>query len=437
MAANTVPRLLLTGDLVITGEDDTLEPGFVLTAADGTIVSVSPERPAPGTFDTEMHAAVVAPGLVDIHNHGLGGSDSVLRYWMTPEFTTRRLPRHGTTGIVATVVWDETDLASSYAVCDRLNERCGVEGDGAVLLGVHSEGPCVATLGGLPEARGINSWDLAAFGEFVDRIGPALRLMTISPSTDAASGYARTRMLLERGVVPALGHDKSCSLEQIVGALRVGAAHGARLHVTHTFNVQALHHREPGLANVALVPSFPRTRDFAGAEPPTVEAIGDHCHVSPLALQLLLGSRSAADVVFVTDAIAEPVPGKQVAYAGLTASVSSDGLTVGRPQADGGWLLCGSCTNLHATLVRLVNEHAVPLRDAVRLCSSNPARVARLRRGGALRPGMPCDAILLDAPPALTLRRTLVGGRVAWDEGACVECDGVDGEPGPWVRPDG
>mgnify|MGYP001161560542 CR=1 FL=1 len=31
---------------------------------------------------------------------------------------------------------------------------------------------------------------------------------------------------------------------------------------------------------------------------------------------------------------------------------------------------------------------------------------------------MPCDAILLDAPPALTLRRTLVGGRVAFDEDA-------------------
>ena len=37
--------------------------------------------------------------------------------------------------------------------------------------------------------------------------------------------------------------------------------------------VQALHHRDPGLANVALVPAFPQTPAYAGAEPPTVEAI--------------------------------------------------------------------------------------------------------------------------------------------------------------------
>ena len=39
---------------------------------------------------------------------------------------------------------------ASFACCDALNAACGREGLGAVLCGVHAEGPCIATLGGLP-----------------------------------------------------------------------------------------------------------------------------------------------------------------------------------------------------------------------------------------------------------------------------------------------
>ena len=74
--------------------------------------------------------------------------------------------------------------------------------------------------------------------------------------------------------------------------------------VTHTFNVQVLHHRECGLANVALLPTFPATPLWRGLRPPTVEIIADGEHVAPLALHLLLSSRGR-DVAEAPWSIAE------------------------------------------------------------------------------------------------------------------------------------
>lgn len=58
------------------------------------------------------------------------------------------------------------------------------------------------------------------------------QVMTIAPSIDAKDDYARIRLLLKRGILPALGHDRNCTEEEILGALRVAAEFGVTLHVT-------------------------------------------------------------------------------------------------------------------------------------------------------------------------------------------------------------
>ena len=83
---------------------------YVVVAADGSVESVQAEAP---DLEEVWEAAVVCPGFIDIHNHGLGGSASVLTYWMHPEYTTQRLPRHGTTGLLATVVFHDEDLETT------------------------------------------------------------------------------------------------------------------------------------------------------------------------------------------------------------------------------------------------------------------------------------------------------------------------------------
>jgi N-acetylglucosamine-6-phosphate deacetylase len=53
----------------------------------------------------------------------------------------------------------------------------------------------------------------------------------------------------------------------------------------------------------------------------------------------------------------------------------------------------------------------VPLRDAVRMASTTPARLAGLSDRGELRPGLRADlCVLLEGQAAMTL----VAGRVVW-----------------------
>merc|ERR1712039_664492 len=117
--------------------------------------------------------------------------------------------------------------------------------------------------------------------------------MGIAPSLEARSArpFARMKILLERGIRVALGHDTSCSVEEVVGALKVAGEHGARPHITHAFNVQRFHHRDCGLANVAILPKAPCIAALANVELPSVEVIGDCVHASPLILQLVASSK--------------------------------------------------------------------------------------------------------------------------------------------------
>ena len=48
---------------------------------------------------------------------------------------------------------------------------------------------------------------------------------------------------------------------------------------------------------------------------PTVELIGDGMHLSPLVVQAVAGARRSSDWCMVTDAISEPVPGKELTCA--------------------------------------------------------------------------------------------------------------------------
>ena len=96
---------------------------------------------------------------------------------------------------------------------------------------------------------------------------------------------------------------------------------------------------------------------------------------------------------------------------------------------DAPWVLCGSCTNLHATLVKLICTHKVPISDAIKMLSCNPAAVAKLQRGGSIQEGQPCDVVLLGSSPTYAIRWTIVGGRVVFDEGERRPCKRKAGHP--------
>ncbi|XP_020630695.1 N-acetylglucosamine-6-phosphate deacetylase-like [Orbicella faveolata] len=126
-----------------------------------------------------------------------------------------------------------------------------------------------------------------------------LKIMTISPHPEASNDYKRIKCLLKRGVVPALGHDKQATEDEILAALSLGETQ--QFHLTHLFNVCSFHHRSPGLVNFRVLDELPNLPKYRGIKTPTVEIIGDLAHVDPLTISLLLKSRHFKNIAFITD----------------------------------------------------------------------------------------------------------------------------------------
>ena len=237
--------------------------------------------------------------------------------------------------------------------CKALNKQVGKTGHGCVLQGIHLEGPCISQLGALLDPAKLRNMSKEDFEAMLDEVGPHLKVMTISPSQESSRiqdrpPCSRIKALLKRGIVPAIGHDTDCTEEDILECLRVGSTpadnpHDIRIHMTHGFNVNKFHHRDVGLSNFAFLSHYPKTEKYLGIQPPTVEFIGDGQHINLLTLQAALDSRNPDEVCFITDAMAEPIPGKEYKY----SVVADHGECTYKK---GTKTISGSCTNLHRTL---------------------------------------------------------------------------------------
>jgi len=243
-------RVCLVAKMVVVGDGTIFEPGYVVfSKKTGLIESVAGELP--NDMEYELRSAeLVTPGFVDIHLHGVGGSEDLIEFWSHPEYTLSRLPAFGTTSCLASIVvpGDEEGYAKSMIACDALTAVTNKEGLGAVVRGIHSEGPIIASLGGLPEPAHRRNMVGKEFDAMLDQMGPHLKVMTISPSMESSSSVnkgeaapcSRLHALLKRGVVPSLGHDKVCTEDDILECLRAGKfnnPHNIRYHLTHAFNV--------------------------------------------------------------------------------------------------------------------------------------------------------------------------------------------------------
>ncbi|EGD76917.1 hypothetical protein PTSG_12700 [Salpingoeca rosetta] len=380
-------------------------PVYVTVDEHGMISTVGTEKPKDSAVT--LSAPLLLPGFVDIHNHGVGGSHDVAYSWTNPEFTLSKLPANGVTTVLASLL--PMDRESYAASLDALLPVIAKPKPGHTrCAGIHAEGPVIRDAGALPN-QNLNP-SLEEFTEIVDMCQGHMKVMTISPSMEPQSDFRRTRLLLDRGIRVALGHDKHATADDIVAALRTASEYNdSTPHITHIFNVSKFHHRDTSLVNFGLCRSFPNNPTFAGLHPPTVEVIGDGLHVDTLTVAGLLSARTPAAVAFITDNILHGEPGLKSAYCGRELEVGPKGKGV---YVEGTTTLAGSCLSLWDCLRFLVNEQGQNVAAACDMLSATPARVARIPRVGRIKPGYFADLLL--ASNDLRLQHTMIAGAVAF-----------------------
>jgi N-acetylglucosamine-6-phosphate deacetylase len=135
----------------------------------------------------------------------------------------------------------------------------------------------------------------------------------------------------------------------------------------------------------------------------TAELIADGVHVDDAAIRLLLAAKGVDRIVLVSDGTsATGMPDGRYKLGTFDVTVS-DGVC---RNAEG--KLAGSTLTLDRAVRHLVGL-GIPLGDAVRMATWNPARVLGIeRRKGTLAAGADADLLLLDAK--LHVARVMVRG---------------------------
>lgn len=333
----------------------------------------------------------VIPGLIDLHFHGCVGEDfsdgtvaglaKMAQYELSEGITSicpsgMTLPEETLTTICQAAAEYHAAATSSPA---------------AELVGIHLEGPFLSEKKkGAQNSAFLHRPDFEILDRLQEKANGMIKQVTVAPESPEAEPFIRQASA--RGIVVALGHT-AADYDTAYHAFELGAS-----HVTHLFNgMNPFHHREPGVIGAAF--------DHPDV---TVELICDGLHIHESMIRSVFQLFGANRVVMISDSLrATGMPDGRYPFGGQEIEVHKNRATI----AGHSETLAGSVTSLMGCLRHVVSI-GIPLADAVRAASSNPARVLGINsRVGSLEIGKEADIVLLTKKD-LSIRQIVSKGKL-------------------------
>jgi N-acetylglucosamine-6-phosphate deacetylase len=346
----------------------------------------------------------LAPGFVDAQVNGYGGFDVNAADPSAEQVSAmvESLWRQGVTSLCPTVV-----TQSEEQMCRCLQAIAHAAGRSALMAHTlpmaHVEGPYLSPEDGPRGAHArehirpastteYERWQRAAAG----RVG----IVTLAPEAPGALEYIRA--LSAQGTLVGIGHTAASP-----DLIREAANAGARLS-THLGN---------GCSAV-----LPRLDNHIWAQLADdrlwASLIFDGHHLPPEVMKVMLRAKSLRRALLVSDsvALAGAAPGIYDTPVGGKVELAADG----RLSLAGSGYLAGSASPLTTGLRNAMVHGGVSLAHAVKLTSTNPARLLGLSGPpgrGTLRAGAIADVVVLslnERTKELTVEMTVVSGSIVY-----------------------
>lgn len=313
----------------------------------------------------------VIPGLVDIHMHGCAGYDFCDGTPEAFEEIARYEAENGVTSIVpATMTLPKERLTQIIEAAGKY-----MSADSTVIKGITMEGPFISEeKKGAQDAQYIASPDKELLAELQKLSQGRIRQVTVAPEVDGAAEFIGE---VSGEMVVSVAHT-TADYQQTMAAFEKGAN-----HVTHLFNAMPpLNHREPGVIGAAL--------DYKDV---FVELICDGEHVHPAVVRAAFQMFGADRICMISDSMrATGMPAGEYSLGGQPVWVKD-----GRAVLENGNLAASVCT-LYDCLRKAVLKMGIPLEDAIKACTTTPAKSLNLHEDcGRLAVGYSADMLLLDA----------------------------------------
>ncbi len=334
----------------------------------------------------------VSPGFIDIHTHGGNGYDYMAGTLEAFVAATTLHMQHGTTSIVPTTVASDLEYTVQFLKkFDQIKDNKEIP---VHLLGVHLEGPylSLAQKGAIP-AQYIKNPEKEEYLRLLST-SPSIIRWTIAPELEGA--YELGDELYRRGINASIGHSSAEDFQ-----VHLAVEHGFR-SVTHMYSmtsgiVRKNCYRHPGINEAAYL-----------EDELYLEAIADGHHLPDTLLRLILKNKGYDKVILVTDS--------------MSAAGFQDGLFyLGNPEDHHQVLIkngvgfmpdmssfAGSvaCTD---QLIRTMLKIDVPLNEAVKMLTLNPAKLLHLDKEiGSLKVGKKADIIFFDQ--SIDIKQVYVDG---------------------------
>lgn len=368
-----------------------IDDGVVLIAGE-RIAACGPK----GTVDIPEGTAVynasgcyVGPGFIDIHCHGGGGFWS----WEEPRRFALAHLKHGTTGILPTLVYNQSreemlaGVKTILQVLDRENRSS--------IVGIHMEGPFINKKYGAVTSP-IRPVDPDEYNELLALAGDRIKVWTFAPELEGQQAFAEAASRF--GIALSVGHSEA-DAETIFSYVRYGLKIGC--HCTNASGTTPSPSRYGGTREVGVDEAVLVHDDIYAEVIPDAKGI----HVRPLMLKLIHKAKGTHRVILITDAIDE-------------AGVPSDG-AVGEEAVEEdvrfieGVRLSGSKLTMDKAVRNMMRHAGVGIVDAFAMASLNPARVLKLDRDmGSLEAGKLANLVV--ATESIDVRRVMLRG--SWVE---------------------
>ena len=370
---------------IINGQVFDLEAGFVSRelCTDGPLLAASSGEEAV----LDAAGCWVIPALVDVHFHGCVGEDFSDA---TPEGLQKIADYELSQGVgylcPAGMTLPEEQL---LAICRNTAAHRAQNTGGAEVAGVHLEGPFLnAAKKGAQNGAYLRDPDVSLLKRLQEAAEGCVKLVTVAPEQPGALGFIRAAV--EMGIAVSLGHT-TADYDTAKAAFEAGAD-----HATHLYNAMPpLGHRNPGVIGAAF--DHPKAR---------AELICDGVHIHPSVVRATFRLFGAERMLLVSDTMrAAGMPDGAYTLGGLDVNVKGPLCTL----EDG--TIAGSATNL-MDCMRTAVSFGIPLADAVRACTYNPARSIGIdSRVGTLDTGKEASLVLLNQTD-LSIRAILFQGRL-------------------------
>lgn len=351
------------------------------------------------TIDCENR--ILAPGLIDIHNHGgrthdfvgadAKGNNVALRYHLD----------NGVTSLLATVMTETHEQ-----MCAALKTLGDQHATGKLepnFLGIHIEGPYFH-----PDKRGAHKLEClrdpirSEYEKFWNLSRGLIRIFTHAPERKGSLEFCQ--FFHERGCVPTIGHTRATMLE-----VRRAAAYGARhfVHANNAIDWPLRKARPDGWLGTEMMGMGALLTHSAL----TGEIISDGYHLPIEMIRLILTAKGTDLVAIVSDAC--PAcgcePGDYV-QGGLKIILKENRLVLsGTGSMDGSGVppLGGSATPQLA-MIRNYVDWGFPISTPLKMSTAVPARIIGEKNKGVLRVGNDADLILVD--DQVRLHDVFIGG---------------------------